>query len=958
MHKKEQRMERIAIVGISCQFPGADNSQAFWNLIRDNRVAVRDGAHGGRFGRAGGYIDSVEEFDANFFGISAREAQLMDPQQRLLLQNAWHAIEDAGIAPHTLRGSRTGVFVGAMSNDWAHIYLPDTDNLNSQTVTGNGLALLANRLSYQFDFKGPSLTLDSACSSSLVALHYAIHSLRAGECDYALVAGVNAIVTPTLQVFYQRAGLAAADGRCKPFSRDGDGIVRAEGVGVVLMCRADVASQPYAVVRACAVNHGGRANGLTAPSRFAQESVLAQSYALAGLAPAQIGYIECHGTGTQLGDHIELRALQSVHGAEARGNPCHIGSIKGLIGHTEAAAGMAGLIKVALMLRHGHVPASLHADAPHPVLTDESPVQLVARAYDLPVGEPIFMSLSAFGLGGTNAHVVLERTMPTATCERYPASNAELFLLSGHTPAALAAEAANLAAQLRAAGRVNLPALAARSHALRRFQPHREALVAGDCDALCAGLEALASESAPHDVSVEPNAPVVFLFTGDGSQYPGMGRALYARHAAFRQAADACDALFQPLLGQALLPVMFDANLAGLLGHARFAQAALFTFEYAMAQLWFSHGVKPQAVIGHGTGEFAAACLASVFTLAEAVSLVAKRAQLIDGIPVGGQMLAVNSDVQPFVPLLESRHQTLAVAAVNGHQNLVLSGSADAIAAACAQAEGFALRHRRLDVTHAFHSPLMAPVLADFQQHCRGIAFRRPRLRYASTLTGTMFDGVLDAEYWTRQTVEPIKFLAALQQLGMDVRQAVGIEVGPSAVLTALALRSGLPQKTLWLPSVQTGPEDTSSHLESLAALFRAGRRLQLDGLYGPVGEARLPPYAFARERIVHEGVRDTMRQHIATVSVPRPDMAAQEPVNGTRLTYRYLSAVLACSVEAIAAEARLSEDLGLDSITLVELIENLNSHLPPERALRFEDAIGISTVGDLCKHMDALAII
>ncbi|MGS0741765.1 beta-ketoacyl [acyl carrier protein] synthase domain-containing protein [Glaciimonas sp. GG7] len=412
-------MEAIAITGISCQFAGARDTRAFWRMIVDNtiiapnlpteREALCDQLKACGVPDFGGYIDDIHQFDAPFFNVSARDAVAMDPQQRLLLRNAWHAIEDSGMSPADLQGTRCGVFVGAMSNDWAHVLWPDLEQLTPHMVTGNGLGLLANRISYQLDLKGPSVTTDSACASSLVALHAAMRSLRDGECDTAIVAGVTAILTPTLQIFYQRAGIAAPDGRCKPFSTEANGIVRAEGVGVLFLQRLSDAQHDgraiYATLLGSHVNHNGRSNGITAPNRFAQEDLLASTYASIGLPATAIGYIECHGTGTAHGDHIEARALQNF--LHNRNHPCPIGAVKGLIGHTESAAGVAGVIKAALMLKHRYVPAGLYADKPNPVLTKSDKVALVRDGYPMVAGSDFYIGVSAFGIGGTNAHVVL-----------------------------------------------------------------------------------------------------------------------------------------------------------------------------------------------------------------------------------------------------------------------------------------------------------------------------------------------------------------------------------------------------------------------------------------------------------------------------------------------------------------------------------------------------------------------
>lgn len=405
-------MENIVIRGMACQFPGARNLEEYWEVIKNNKISIQPFSpspiDSNRNHMRAGYIENVDQFDAEFFGVSKREAKLMDPQQRLLLQNTWHAIENAGIAPETLRGSKTGVFIGAMANDWFERSV-DTETLNSQMITGNGLALLANRISYLFDFKGPSLTIDTACSSSLVALNQAIQSLQQNECDYAIVGGVNVIASSTLAQFYQCSGIASASGLCRPFSNHSDGIIRSEGVGVIVLCRKNIQIASYAEIVGGVINHNGLSNGITSPNRFSQQELLTETLRKTKLSSQDISYIECHGTGTELGDRIELLALDNVIKPQSLSEPCSIGAVKGLIGHTEAASGIAGIIKLALMLYYNYIPKSLYSNQPNPILEKCKNINLSDREIFLSK-ENIYMGISSFGLGGTNAHFILKDT--------------------------------------------------------------------------------------------------------------------------------------------------------------------------------------------------------------------------------------------------------------------------------------------------------------------------------------------------------------------------------------------------------------------------------------------------------------------------------------------------------------------------------------------------------------------
>ncbi|NTW01953.1 MAG: acyltransferase domain-containing protein, partial [Oscillochloris sp.] len=644
------RGEPIAIVGLGCRFPGADGPAAFWQLLYDGVDAIsevppdrwnlthlydpRPGVAGKLATRWGGFLDRVDQFDARFFGISPREASRMDPQQRVLLEVAWEALEHAGLPVEQLAGSQTGVFVGVSSSDYALLQYGDPTLIDAYAGTGNATSIAANRLSYVFDLRGPSVAIDTACSSSLVAMHMACQSLRSGESDVAMAGGVNLMVSPELTITFSHARMMATDGRCKTFDASADGYVRGEGCGVVVLKRLTDAQRDgdriLALVRGSAINQDGRSNGLTAPSGLAQQAVVRAALRDAAVTPDQVGYIEAHGTGTALGDPIELRALGAVFAGRPPSAPCMIGSAKTNIGHLEAAAGVAGLIKVVLSLVNQSIPPHLHLREVNPhIPLAELPFSIPTTVTPWPTGEQRRIAgVSSFGFGGTNAHVVLEEA--PAFVARIAAQDAErprhVLALSARDEAALCELAGRYAAHLAAQPSLDLRDFCYSANTGRSHLPVRLGLSAGSRDELVQRLAAVAVGGDPAGAfrGMVPNAgrpKVAFLFTGQGSQYAGMGRTLYQSQPVFRAALDRCAAILDQELDYPLLNLLFDGDastLRGPLDQTGYTQPALFAIEYALAQLWISWGVQPDALLGHSVGEYAAACLAGVMTLEEA----------------------------------------------------------------------------------------------------------------------------------------------------------------------------------------------------------------------------------------------------------------------------------------------------------------------------------------------------
>lgn len=910
---EQAHTEPIAIIGMGCRFPGgANNPEAYWRLLHDAVDAITkvpserwnvDASYdpdpdvpGKMYTQYGGFLNEVDKFDPQFFGISPREAVSIDPQQRLLLEVSWEALENAGQAPDHLNGSQTGVFVGLSMDDYSQLsfYSGDRTRIDAYNTLSILRSMAAGRLAYVLGLQGSTMQLDTACSSSLLAVHLACQSLRSGECDMALAGGVNLILSPEASIGLCKLKALAPDGRCKTFDAAADGYGRGEGCGIVVLKRLSDAiangDNILAVIRGSAFNHDGSSNGLTAPNGSAQEALIRKALENANVEPAQIQYVETHGTGTSLGDPIEVLALGAVLGqGRSEGDRLAIGSVKTQLGHLESAAGVASLMKVVLSLQHATIPSHLHFKEPNPYIPWEKlPVVVPTEPTPWPSLEGRRLAgVSSFGMSGTNVHLILEQAPEIKSVQPKVERPLHLLSLSAKTEQALLSLASRYEAFLASHPKASLADVCFTAYTGRTHFEHRLAVVAESTVQLQGALSAFAAHKTSGvsgELYNKKRPKIAFLFTGQGSQYIGMGRQLYETQPTFRKALERCDKILRPYLEQPLLSILYaEPGMSFSLDETAYTQPALFALEYALAELWKSWGIEPTAVMGHSLGEYVAACVAGVFSLEDALKLVVARARLMQALPRNGEMVTVFASVARVAAAIQPYAHQVSIAAINGPESVVISGHHQAVEAVIAALQAEGVNTVKLKVSHAFHSPLMQPMLAAFERVASEVTFSSPQINLISNVTGQLVAAEIgNTEYWVRHLRQSVRFAAGMETLHQQGYE-VFVEIGPKPTLLGMG-RKCLPEGVgVWLPSLRQGQSDWQQLLQSLGELYVRGVPVNWSSFDRDYPRRRLvlPTYPFQRQRYwVDTPASDAHREQ----AFSQKYIKALHPVLGQRL--------------------------------------------------------------------------
>ncbi len=938
-------LEPIALIGIGCKLPGNIASSAdLLKALREGRDLITEVppdrwnvdafydpdplAPGKTYVRKGGFVEDIDRFDAGFFNISDAEASRMDPQQRMVLQTVWHALEDAGVSAEELFQSNTGVFL-AMMNTNGYSQLKGAYEgplgITAYDAMGDAMSITAGRISHFLGLEGPCLTLDTACSSSLVGLHLARQSILAGDCDLAIVAGVNAILHPGIHIAFSKVGLMSRQGRCATFDASADGYIRGEGCMAVVVRRQSQAiargDRIIASIVGTAVNQDGRTPAVTAPNGRSQEKVIRSALARVGVSPSEVGYLEAHGTGTPVGDPIEMSAIVNVYGpGRTADQPLYVGSVKSNFGHIEAGAGLLGLAKAALSLQYGEIYPSLHFERLNPNIDlEHAPVRVPTQRVPWPPQDkPRFAGVNSFGYSGTNAHAILQEA-PTVIADSDQEIEAKgllereggMLVFSAKTAEGLDTLADRYIDSLVRQEEDSLRDITFTAAVGRTQLSNRLAVIGSTKEEIGRKLQDWREGRTPKglvasQVQGRAKPKVAFMFTGQGAQYPEMGREFYATEPHFKDSIDRVAAAMDAYLGASLLEVLFGEQSAEYLKNTRYVQPALFAIEYALAELLRYWGIEPDFVIGHSIGELVAAVIAGVLDLEEATRFVVTRGRLMGGLPAGGKMLAVGASIEQVQKWIQGREAEISIATVNGPRAIVVSGTAEAVTLVSEIAQAAGRQVKELDVSHAFHSPLMDPILEELRRAASEMRISRSRIPILSNTSGDFFGDDIPADYWSQQVRQPVLFYQGMEKI-IEGRASIVIEIGPHPALTpAVATAFDAPNLQI-VPTLKRDKKDNVNILTCLASLYAYGAGLKFDRLFmgSSYHKVSLPLYPFRRDRhwLNPNGILDVPP---GTYSVYNPTEDKEElpelpelhPLLGKAITYTSRKTVFETSLK------------------------------------------------------------